>query len=120
MGKSRSATCVIAFLMKKLRISPEEGLELLRRSRSLCDPNDGFKEQLRIYHRMEMADDVEAHPIYQRWMYETKVKQSISNGEAPGLDYIVFEDEKEDEAEYKLQEDGDKNYAYDIRCRKCR
>ena len=90
---------------------------MLQRSRPLCDPNDGFVEQLRKYHSMSMADDVEAHPIYQRWMYEKKVKESLVNGEAPGMDYIVFEDEKSEE---ERQEDGDEGDAYDVRCRKCR
>ena len=117
MGKSRSATCIIAFLMKKLRISPNEGLEMLQRSRPLCDPNDGFKEQLRRYHRMNMTDDVEAHPIYQRWIYETKLKQSLADGEAPGMDYIVFEDEQNEDENQKV---GNETNAYDIRCRKCR
>ena len=120
MGKSRSATCVIAFLMKKLHVSPDQGLEILQRSRSLCDPNDGFKEQLQRYHSMNMADDVEAHPIYQRWMYETKLKQSLANGEAPGMDYIVFEDEKDEKDKNEKQKDSDESGAYDIRCRKCR
>ena len=105
--------------MNKLHISPDQGLEMLQRSRPLCDPNDGFKEQLRLYHRMNMTVDIEAHPIYQRWIYETKVKQSLANGEAPGMDYIVFEDEK-DENEKQDGNDADQKQTYDIRCRKCR
>ena len=93
---------------------------MLQRSRPLCDPNDGFKEQLQLYHRMNMAEDIEAHPIYQRWIYGVKVKQSFANGEAPGMDYIVFEDEKDEKDEKEKQEEDDQKEAYEVRCRKCR
>lgn len=93
---------------------------MLQRSRPLCDPNDGFMEQLRLYHRMDMTLDIEAHPIYQRWIYETKVKQSLASGEAPGMSYIVFEDEKDEKEKQEDNDDDNQKQAYDIRCRKCR
>jgi dual specificity phosphatase 12 len=69
MGKSRSATIIMAYLMNKYRISRDEALSQLREGRPVCGPNDGFMEQLEIYHRMLQAPDaVEAESIYQRWL----------------------------------------------------
>jgi dual specificity phosphatase 12 len=70
MGKSRSATLVMAYLMRKYHISPYEALSQLRESRPVCGPNDGFMEQLEIYHRMLQAPDtVKAQSIYQHWLH---------------------------------------------------
>jgi dual specificity phosphatase 12 len=69
MGKSRSATIIMAYLMHKYRISRDEALSQLREGRPVCGPNDGFMEQLETYHRMLQAPDaVEAESIYQRWL----------------------------------------------------
>ena len=69
MGKSRSATLVMAYLMHKYHISRDEALAQLREGRPVCGPNDGFMEQLEVYHRMLQAhDDDEAESIYQRWL----------------------------------------------------
>jgi dual specificity phosphatase 12 len=69
MGKSRSATLIMAHLMRKYRISPYEALSQLREGRPVCGPNDGFMEQLEIYHRMlQTPDAVGAQSIYQHWL----------------------------------------------------
>ena len=69
MGRSRSATIVIAHLMHKYRLSRDEALAQLRQGRPICQPNDGFMEQLDVYQRMlQAADAVEAESIYQRWL----------------------------------------------------
>jgi len=112
MGKSRSATCVIAYLMHKFRITPEEALRRLQEGRGVCDPNDGFHEQLRLYHKMGTPDDVEGHPMYQRWLYERSLAASRACGLAPGADEIRFEDEHVTEDSGKVD--------FEIKCRKCR
>lgn len=69
MGKSRSATLIMAYLMCKYHISPYEALSQLREGRPVCGPNDGFMEQLEIYHHMLQAPDtVRAQSIYQHWL----------------------------------------------------
>ena len=68
MGVSRSATVVCAYLMYKQSLSPEEALRIVREARPLCNPNDGFMEQLDVYHRMLKArSDVDAGKIYSDW-----------------------------------------------------
>jgi hypothetical protein len=51
VGKSRSATVVVAFLMRELGMRRDEALELLKMKRSFVDPNPGFRAQLRLWER---------------------------------------------------------------------
>ena len=113
MGKSRSATCCVAYMMQVFKISPHEALEQIRQSRPLVEPNEGFMQQLELYHRMNMTDDVDDSPVYQRWLYQRAVQISADCGQAPEADQIRFEDEyiKDDEAQQ-----ADTKF----RCRKCR
>jgi len=48
-GVSRSATVMIAFLMKKLHINYSEARKLLQSKRPEIYPNEGFVEQLLKY-----------------------------------------------------------------------
>ena len=114
MGRSRSATIVLAYTMQKFHISPLEALAQLRESRGVCDPNDGFKKQLELYHQMQMPKDVESDPIYQRWLYKREVDLSLACGQAPEAQKIRFEDEHTSATE--KEEEG----AKEFRCRKCR
>jgi dual specificity phosphatase 12 len=69
MGKSRSATVVIAYLMWKYGATPEAALKQLCEGREVCDPNPGFKEQLKVYERMLHAkDEAEQQRIFQKWL----------------------------------------------------
>jgi protein-tyrosine phosphatase len=43
MGKSRSASIVISYLMKKLNIDYEEAFKIVQSQRKLAQPNNGFK-----------------------------------------------------------------------------
>ena len=67
MGVSRSATVACAYLMNKFSLSPEEALEMARKARPLCNPNEGFLEQLAVYHRMLAASEADASKIYSDW-----------------------------------------------------
>lgn len=111
MGKSRSATCVIAYLMQKYHISPSEALEQVRQGRPMCEPNEGFMSQLELYHDMQTPKDVENTPAYQRWLYQREVEMSRACGQAPEAEKIRFEDEH-----VATKDEG----GFDLRCRKCR
>ncbi|XP_074658986.1 dual specificity protein phosphatase 19-like [Tubulanus polymorphus] len=50
-GVSRSATIVIAYLMKIERLSYDDAYDLARSARECIRPNDGFVQQLRTYER---------------------------------------------------------------------
>jgi hypothetical protein len=110
MGKSRSATVVIAYLMQEHNISPAEALSYLRQARSICEPNEGFMKQLELYGEMQTPEDIEQTPAYQRWVYQREIELSRACGQAPEADKIRFEDEHV----------TDQQSSFELRCRKCR
>lgn len=68
MGKSRSATLVIAYLMWKYELDAGTALDQLCEGRPVCDPNPGFKEQLAVWGRMCKArTEDESQAIYKEW-----------------------------------------------------
>lgn len=117
MGKSRSATICIAYLLHKQRsaLTPQTALALIREARPLCEPNDGFMEQLNLYHEMGCPDEVTDHPVYQRWLYRREVEESVACGRAPELKSVRFEDEQ---PQWPQQKSPDQ--TVEIKCRKCR
>ena len=149
MGKSRSSTVLIAYLLwasarahtahptpdpdSEFTIIPpaplnvDSALALVRRGRPLCEPNDGFMEQLHLYHKMGCPDNVASHPLYQRWLYRRNVQESLSVNQAPEMDVVRFEDEHEYEdigdgvsAPTAKTDPGIGRSAMDLKCRKCR
>jgi dual specificity phosphatase 12 len=97
--------------MYKFSISPNEALERIRQARPLVEPNEGFMQQLEMYHRMNMTLNFEESPIYQRWMYQREVQSSLDCGKAPDAENIRFEDEHVSSDEISEAE---------FKCRKCR
>ena len=110
MGKSRSATCVMAYLMQKHNISAAQALSHVRQARSICEPNPGFMKQLELWGEMHTPDNVEETPAYQRWVYQQAIELSRACGQAPDADKIRFEDEHVAEGPADCE----------LRCRKCR
>ncbi|KAJ3495287.1 hypothetical protein NLG97_g3502 [Lecanicillium saksenae] len=128
-GKSRSVSCVIAFLLWKYpqKFDPsaksdsrnprketaedavKAALTLVRETRPMAEPNDGFMEQLHMWWTMGCPEDVEAEPLYQRWAYQREVTESLAVGQAPSR--LRFEDEQAE----KLDTAGSS-----LRCKKCR
>lgn len=56
-GKSRSASVVIAHIMKKYGISFYEAFEKVKAKRSIIRPNRGFVDQLKLYQKMSFNID---------------------------------------------------------------
>ncbi|EEA27882.1 hypothetical protein EYB25_001154 [Talaromyces marneffei] len=117
MGKSRSATICIAYLLHQhpKKLDPESALELIRKTRSIAEPNDDFMRQLWLYHEMGCPDDVTKDPRYLRWTSHRQIELSAACGKAPEIDVVRFEDELQRDS---LASAGDK--VTEIRCRKCR
>ncbi|KAL2073205.1 hypothetical protein VTL71DRAFT_10529 [Oculimacula yallundae] len=113
MGKSRSVTVTIAFLLRKYpHLTVKSALELIRESRPIAEPNDGFMAQLQLYREMKCPRDIEAHPKYQRWLYDQEVGLALAAGMAP--ERVRFRDEEE----HIEKESAGKEV--ELRCRKCR
>ncbi|XP_035220928.1 dual specificity protein phosphatase MPK-4-like isoform X2 [Stegodyphus dumicola] len=58
-GVSRSATLVVAYLMKKYSIGVDEALQKVKNKRYCACPNAGFLSQLRLYENMKNTLDEE-------------------------------------------------------------
>jgi dual specificity phosphatase 12 len=118
MGKSRSATLVIAYLLSRdPSLTPQTALESLRTVREFAEPNDGFMQQLELYHSMGCPVDVLVEPKYQRWLYRREVDMSVACGRAP--DHIRFEDEARSEAA-TVSTGSSESPRLEFRCRRCR
>lgn len=92
MGKSRSTTILIAYLLtQNADLTPRTALALIRQCRSSAEPNTGFMTQLHLYHIMRCPTSLGDHPVYQRWLYESNVQASRACGKAP--EKIHFRDE---------------------------
>ncbi|KAK4175821.1 protein-tyrosine phosphatase-like protein [Triangularia setosa] len=134
MGKSRSVTAIVAYLLWKHpqrfglgKGGKKEGAEAkeavakavqwVRETRPIAEPNQGFMEQLEMWVEMGCPagsdDAVEKEVKYQRWLYKREVETAAAVGRAP--DWIRFEDE---EAEKK--EEQEEGGAFELRCKKCR
>ncbi|KAI4248240.1 MAG: hypothetical protein L6R42_009352 [Xanthoria sp. 1 TBL-2021] len=121
MGKSRSATAIIAHLLSThpTHHTPTTALTLLRQCRPICEPNPGFMNQLHLYHRLRCPSDIASHPQYQRWCWERERKESLNLGLPPGSEFIVFEDEVVGDDEEKKTE-SKRMMVEEYRCRRCR
>ena len=49
-GVSRSVTILIAYIIKKYNYNPTDALELVKKHRSIANPNNNFMNQLWIYY----------------------------------------------------------------------
>lgn len=56
-GVSRSATVVIAYIMKKYKLSYYEAFEKVKTRRTIVYPNQGFVSQLKLYKEMSYTVD---------------------------------------------------------------
>jgi atypical dual specificity phosphatase len=65
-GVSRSATIVMAFLMRHYTMSYQEAFEHVRRARHWVCPNRGFRAQLRFVCNQNGTYDIEKIKVYDR------------------------------------------------------
>ncbi|KAL2022182.1 hypothetical protein VTK56DRAFT_6011 [Thermocarpiscus australiensis] len=135
MGKSRSVSAVIAYLLWKHphrfgRSDPTttgqravaQALQWVRETRPIAEPNDGFMSQLEMWWDMgcpaDSDDAVEKEPAYQRWLYKREVDDAARVGRAP--DWIRFEDEETPEDGTKTGRTDSAAAGVELRCKKCR
>jgi len=50
-GISRSSALILGYMMRKLRVSLDNGLAYLKQKRPKINPNQGFMNQLRLYEK---------------------------------------------------------------------
>jgi dual specificity phosphatase 12 len=118
MGKSRSATILVAYLLWASRqasrstpttndttslppkpLSVMEALTLLRQGRPIAEPNEGFMDQLHMYVDMgcpTTSAELESHALYRHFMNKRNVAEALACNQAPEVVDIRFEDEFDD------------------------
>ena len=62
-GVSRSATIVIAYLMWKTHSTFNEAYLFVKKTRPEIDPNNGFRKQLNIFHKLLEDNDYDLNKI---------------------------------------------------------
>uniref|UniRef100_A0A0E0BNL1 protein-tyrosine-phosphatase n=1 Tax=Oryza glumipatula TaxID=40148 RepID=A0A0E0BNL1_9ORYZ len=118
-GVSRSATIIVAYLMRTEQKSLEEALESLKEVNESACPNDGFLEQLKLFEEMGFKVDTSS-PLYKRFRLKL-LGQSYKIGEKIGS--YVFEDDpglsgQPNSSTQDLPNKQTQQTAY--RCKKCR
>ncbi|KAL9125307.1 MAG: hypothetical protein Q9217_005476, partial [Psora testacea] len=94
MGKSRSTTLLIAYLLSaNPSLTPDSALSLIRQCRPFAEPNPGFMSQLELYHKLGCPADLDAEPAYQSWRYRRTVNESLARGQAPDANELRYGDE---------------------------
>lgn len=69
-GISRSASIVIAFVMKSRKITFMEAFNLVHEKRQVVKPNEGFIQQLVLYHEMKYSIDI-TNRKYRKIVFES-------------------------------------------------
>eukprot|EP01062_Namystynia_karyoxenos_P009651 TRINITY_DN13405_c1_g4_i1.p1 TRINITY_DN13405_c1_g4~~TRINITY_DN13405_c1_g4_i1.p1 ORF type:complete len:544 (+),score=129.17 TRINITY_DN13405_c1_g4_i1:99-1730(+) len=64
MGRSRSASVVIAWLMLHRGMSLSEAWRTVQRARPIVSPNPAFRRQLRLLDMMRTTVSFESHPLF--------------------------------------------------------
>lgn len=122
MGKSRSVSLTAAYLLAtRPDLTPSSALELIRETRPGAEPNSGFMEQLELWHKAGCPTDIEANPLYQRWLFQAEVEMSAAIGRAP--DRLRFEDEEVAVVKAALGDSGklpEDPKQRNLRCKRCR
>lgn len=77
-GVSRSATIVIAYIMKKYRLKYDRAFERVKAKRILTQPNPGFIQQLRLFYRMGFKIDKcdKQYKMYRLRLAADKIKKA--------------------------------------------
>lgn len=133
MGRSRSTTLLIAYLLSQNpKFDPQAALDLIRQAHPFAEPNSGFMDQLSIYHSIGCPSTQEAldnHPRYQRWLYQKTVEASLAAGVAPEVSELRFGDEGNPAPINLAAEEGPTDLIFgehplepklSYRCRRCR
>ncbi|KAG8216902.1 protein-tyrosine phosphatase-like protein [Butyriboletus roseoflavus] len=78
-GISRSATIVAAYLMYTRKLDPSAALDTIRAVRPHTDPNEGFLQQLEIFHQASYKISRRSKPV--RMFYMERTLEEVMNGD---------------------------------------
>ncbi|XP_062406017.1 protein phosphatase Slingshot homolog 3 isoform X2 [Sardina pilchardus] len=104
MGVSRSASTVMAYLMKQQGMPLEEALAYVRDRRPIVQPNDGFMQQLQTYSGILSASKQRHSTLWRRKSRDFRQK-SVDGNEGEEESEGSEEEEEEDEEGYESPDD---------------
>ncbi|KAB5528017.1 protein-tyrosine phosphatase-like protein [Coniochaeta sp. 2T2.1] len=124
MGKSRSVTAVVAYLLWKhphrfgsseprnkhsaAKQAVQRALNWVRQTRGMAEPNEGFMRQLEMWWEWgcpcDSDDAVGKRREYRRWAYGREVLEAGRLGMVPGR--LMFQDEEEEEEEEEEEKES--------------
>ncbi|VVB13152.1 unnamed protein product [Arabis nemorensis] len=108
-GQSRSASMVIAYLMRTEKLYLEDALASIRQS-SHVSPNPGFLKQLELFEKMSFKVD-RSSPIYKRFCLKA-------------LGYLYSKDKKFDKLKLRtdpeISNESSSNGTTTYQCKKCK
>ncbi|CDH60414.1 dual specificity protein phosphatase 12 [Lichtheimia corymbifera JMRC:FSU:9682] len=107
-GVSRSTTIVAAYMMRKGKLDVQKTLDMIRDRRAFVAPNDGFLDQLELYHTLEYDVDPK-HSAYRRFLVDSNAKEQQETGYISNLALTPDPEVHRSTTSQKL-----------IRCKKCR
>ncbi|XP_041916813.1 protein phosphatase Slingshot homolog 3 [Alosa sapidissima] len=111
MGVSRSASTVMAYLMKQQGLTLEEALSYVRECRPIVQPNDGFMQQLQTYSGILSASKQRHSALWRRKSKDFR-QRSVDGNEEEGESE---EEEEEDEEGYESPgEDKDEDSDHEV------
>ncbi|KAF2069722.1 hypothetical protein CYY_008963 [Polysphondylium violaceum] len=99
-GISRSATVVVAYIMRKLKISLEDALGLVTDARPIVCPNEGFMKQLQKYEAEIKASTIKAKTTSQSKIYYYGPKNTT-------FDIVDDDEDEEDEDDDDFTDDDE-------------
>lgn len=111
MGVSRSASTVIAYVMKQQHLSLDVALSYVRDRRSVVKPNEGFLKQLQTYNGILNASRQRHSTLWRRKSRDQRQKSVRKEG--GGEEGKAEEDEEEEEEEEEDEEEDDEDEEED-------
>uniref|UniRef100_A0A6B2LHY7 protein-tyrosine-phosphatase n=1 Tax=Arcella intermedia TaxID=1963864 RepID=A0A6B2LHY7_9EUKA len=89
-GASRSASVVIAYMMKSRGWTYEEAYDFVKEKRRVVEPNSGFVAQLKLYQKMRCSLDgeSEAHLFYRSFLSGPFWNAKLFYQEQEKMDYL--------------------------------
>ncbi|KAG2143057.1 hypothetical protein DEU56DRAFT_793264 [Suillus clintonianus] len=87
-GISRSATIVAAYLMYSLKLDPASAIDMIRTVRPIVEPNEGFMEQLRVFHHASYK--FTRRDKATRMFYLERTMEDIMNGDGTIPENAMF------------------------------
>ncbi|KAL2088281.1 hypothetical protein ACEWY4_015180 [Coilia grayii] len=99
MGVSRSASTVMAYLMKQQGWTMEEALAHVRERRPIVQPNDGFMQQLHTYSGILSASKQRHSTLWRRKSRDVRQKSVNRNEEEEESEEETDDDDDEEEEE---------------------